>query len=129
MSARRRWVRYDGPLVRLSRDGQWAVCARVDCGTRFARRVEESSPLKEGLWARDLPFAMLRFLPGWVNKEAHHLDDGWMVPGGVWRMSKRFRRRPPRQGWRKAGYGYPALVICPACHQAQVADEEVLGLR
>jgi hypothetical protein len=83
---------------------------------------------------------MLRFLPGWVNKETHRLEDGWMAPGGVWTMSQRareriekgdrpFRRSSPRRSLGKTAYGYPALVICPACHQAQVADEGVLGLR
>jgi len=52
------------PLGRLSRDGEWAVCARVECGTRFARKIEETSPMKEALQARDLRVAELRFLPG-----------------------------------------------------------------
>jgi hypothetical protein len=94
----------------------------VECGTRFARRIEETSPRKEELQARDLQFAMLRFSPGWVNKDA---DTG----PEVWRMSKRFRRKAPRNARRKTPAVYPALVVCPACHQAQVADEAVLGLR
>jgi hypothetical protein len=64
-----------------------------------------------------------------------------MIPGGVWTMSQRvraktekgeppaFRRPSPRRALSKTAYSYPALVICPACHQAQVADEGVLGLR
>lgn len=44
------------PLVRLSRDRRWAVCANVDCGERFAERQE---------FVREPVIAMLAFLPGW----------------------------------------------------------------
>jgi hypothetical protein len=60
----------------------------VECGTRFARKIEETSPLKEALQVRDLRVAELRFLPGWVFRDAGVED---ALPGGVWRMSKRVR--------------------------------------
>jgi hypothetical protein len=140
--------------VRLSRDGQWAVCARVECGTRFARRfvrlaerqVVRVAGSDEPL---DVPLgedrAVLRFLPGWVNRNRPLPDevlDRW--PGGVWRMSNRVWARisngePPafrranRHRWQrelsKTAIGFPALVICPACDLIQILDEEVLALR
>src|SRR4051812_796086 len=36
------------PLVRLTKDGLWAVCSRVECGERFAMRVEAS----DAQWAK-----------------------------------------------------------------------------
>jgi hypothetical protein len=156
VSARRVLGRYHVPVVRLSRDGQWAVCARVECGTRFAQRIDltpkrEAELERRYLRQKDPRPRTLAFLPGWVNKEAWNLGNGqlagWLspasaglIPGGVWRMSERardqiskgerpFRRRSPRRSLSKTAYAYPALVICPACHQAQVADEGVLGLR
>jgi hypothetical protein len=79
-------------------------------------------------------------LADWMTKEEWVPKDRTMIPGGVWRMSQRaqerikrgerpFRRKSPRRSLSKTAPAYPALVICPACHQAQVADEEVLGLR
>jgi hypothetical protein len=82
VSEGRRLGRYDVPLVRLSRDRQWAVCARVECGERFARRID-TDPRREAELERryfsprkDPRPGMLAFLPGWVNKEAWTLEDG-----------------------------------------------------
>jgi hypothetical protein len=127
--------------VRLSRDGQWAVCANVDCGERFAERRE--GPAR----------TTLAFLPGWVRPRG----EGWSdegVPGGVWVMSQRvrqrvsvgkppnYRRHPrpeetenlPRRArtpgrLRTIPTVYPAIVICPACGLRQEVDEGALGLR
>jgi len=109
---------------------------------RRVERVGDSGELLEMLQGEDQ--AVLRFLPGWVNKEGHHLTEGWLVPGGVWTMSQRVRDRiskgePPafrrhhRHRWHrrlsKTALGFPALVICPACGLFQIADEGVLALR
>jgi hypothetical protein len=141
------------PLVRLSRDRRWAVCARLDCGERFAMRNEMSAlnakakPPPPGFRH---PGAMLDFVPGWT-----HDDDHEAAPGGVWTMSRRVRdrmaagkppvfRRPPfheegdhpsrRDRTRPFGlttnaHAYPAIIICPACGLQQLADEDVLELR
>lgn len=144
----------DLPLVRLSRDRQWAVCANVDCGERFARplvhmaerravQIAGSDELLEVPLGEDQ--SVLRFLPGWVNKEGRHLEEGWLVPGGVWTMSEHVRARiskgePPafrrvnssrtrNRSLSKTAIGFPALVICPACGLPQVVTQEVLVLR
>jgi hypothetical protein len=75
------------PLVRLTKDGKWAVCARISCGERFAKRIE----FPEGQWPRQMDasgkwagyprIAVLDFISGWVRS------------GDTWRMSKRARKR------------------------------------
>lgn len=52
------------PLVRLTKDEQWAVCADVSCGERFAMRTEntggvESESLDGAEQASDVPSADL----------------------------------------------------------------------
>lgn len=125
------------PLVRLSRDGKWAVCFAEQCGFRFAQRFE---------WGT----AVLYFRAGWVmDKTAAELP--------VWRMSRRvykrlsqghspaFRRPPDRDvaGWLDPPWmgrdresnpdrfstdarDLPAIVICPACGRRQLADADAL---
>lgn len=75
------------PLARLTKDEQWAVCARTSCGERFARRIE----IPESLWSKEVDAvgepaesprkATLDFVAGWVRD------------GDEWRMSKRARKR------------------------------------
>lgn len=147
----------DLPRVRLSRDGYWAVCTAIDCGVRFAQRIEVPPILKERQIrpAGSRPVhAVLDFGPGWV------LDRY-----GVWRMSARawkrlskgkqpsFRRKPfidmlgldprfeePRFDTRRDrshrpeshstnAHRYPVVVVCPACGCEQVADRDALRLR
>lgn len=141
------------PLVRLSRDRRWAVCANVDCGERIAARIDKSALISEAIpEGLRPPRATLDFLPGWTNSTGGWPDEEF--PGGVWMMSGRVRqrvsagkppayRRPPRDpdeapwnprdrsglGITKNAYVYPALVICPACHSQQLADAGVLELR
>ena len=134
------------PLVRLSRDGERAICAK--CPELFASRITRSAIVLPGRRAVVPPaltsdMATLEFLPGWINQEGPSPE---VLPGGVWRMSKRvrdriaagkqpaFRRRP--QGGSSDGFSswspsarviaLPALVICPACGFRQIADEGVL---
>ena len=132
-----RTVDPDLPHVRLSKDGKWAVCASVQCGERFAARIERGA----------LGGAALDFLPGWY----------WL--SGEWQMSKRARRRlsagrspalrrvPFRQmhqearedGWSRDrsdrpsftqnALKFPVTVICPACGLPQNADADALRLK
>src|SRR3954464_13572048 len=63
------------PLVRLTKDGLWAFCSRVECGERFAMRVEAS----DAPWAKRVDTevdranrprkATLDFLAFWVLRE------------------------------------------------------------
>lgn len=122
------------PKARLSRDGRWAVCARVPCGQRFAKRLEAGKIARR--MGEAVHTGVLRFQPGWGLRD------------GVWRMSQRARarlsrgyspafRRSPLPGvrrdpsYRSAHYAppgqvlpteLPAEVICPACGLHQVAD-------
>jgi hypothetical protein len=134
------------PLVRLSRDGERAICAR--CPELFAHRITRSEIVLPGRRAI-VPIgldsemgATLRFLPGWTRRV-----EAGVLPGGVWTRSKRvrdriaagkkpaFRRRPEEASSDEFSRGYklatvyPAWVICPACHLEQIADEGVLHLR
>jgi hypothetical protein len=141
------------PLVRLSRDERWAVCARSECGERFAKRIEIPIEMQlrqivpPGLRPRE---AVLDFIAGWVRN------------GDTWSMSKRarvrlsqgrqpaFRRNPATKSdedasseiglesssgrdrtWRpevfsENDHGVPCYVICPACGTRQLADPVVL---
>jgi hypothetical protein len=138
-------------FMRLSKDGEWAICASVPCGTQLARRIRR--PVPSGatghneavpIWPEPTTEAMLIFLSGWTQRE------------GVWRMSPRawrrmsqgrppaFRRRPPggtgpsrhspRSNDAPDAWGgrpvdqYPATVVCPACGLQQIADADVLAL-
>jgi hypothetical protein len=138
------------PLVRLSRDRKWAVCARAECGERFAERTTRplsqdemnvkllNAKLLNGF--HEIPQVRLTFVPGWVNDEKRRdpNPEWWRLPGGVWTMSRRFRerqafRRPNRSPYRHRTYRkeavvFPAVIVCPACNLAQIADEERLGL-
>lgn len=140
------------PLVRLSRDQRWAVCARTKCGERFAKRIE--IPIEMQL-RQNVPPGMrpregvLDFIAGWVRN------------GDTWIMSKRarvrvsqggqpaFRRDPLSESdedhvadeperrrqrdrtWRPEVHstndqGLPCYVVCPACGLRQLADPAVL---
>lgn len=74
----------DIPLVRLSRDRRWAVCSNVDCGERFARRIDISAMAKYAVVPESVrpPVAALDFLPGWTHDEVDETADG-SAPGGV----------------------------------------------
>jgi len=51
--------------MRLSKDGEWAVCASIPCGARLARRTTGPG-LNE-----DYPYHLaLYFLSGWVQTDA-----------------------------------------------------------
>ena len=136
------------PLVRLSSDELWAVCSLVECGERFAKRIE----LPETLWSKEIDAAgrpakrprkaVLDFLPGWT------------LHNETWSMSARARKRlsqgrPP--AFRRAPFSnelesddrrrdrrdnaasfstnehrLPTYVVCPACGLEQIADPVAL---
>jgi hypothetical protein len=136
------------PLARLTNEGLWAVCSRVDCGERFARRIE----IPEVLWSKEVD------AEGRPTKRPRKavLDfvAGWTLSGDTWSMSERarkrlsqgrppaFRRAPfsddryPENSRRDRTYNaskfstnehrLPAYVICPACGLLQVADPVAL---
>lgn len=94
------------PLVRLSKDERWAVCARVSCGERFAKRIE----IPDGLWSGEVDRngkpsrtprrATLDFVSGWVRQ------------GDTWSMSKRARIRLS-QG-RQPAFRRPPFLVTSA---------------
>jgi hypothetical protein len=138
-------------FMRLSKDGEWAICASIPCGTQLARRIRRPVPAGPTgqneavpIWSAPTTEAMLIFLSGWTQR-----DDVWRMSPRAWkRMSHgrppAFRRRPPggmgpsrhspRSPDSPDAWGgrpveaYPAVVECPSCGLRQVADAEVLAL-
>lgn len=103
------------PLVRLTKDEQWAVCADVSCGERFAMRTEntggvESESLDGAEQASDVPSADLDFLPGWYRH------------GDTWTMSGRARTRLS-QGLQPAFRRAPFLVTRATGSVSREIDE------
>jgi hypothetical protein len=104
------------PLVRLSKNEQWAVCARVSCGERFAKRIE----YPEGMWPRQLDasgkwaaypsIAVLDFISGWVKR------------GDTWSMSRRARIRLS-QGHQPA-FRRPPFLVTAAYNSPGFARKE-----
>src|SRR4051794_28591239 len=104
------------PLVRLTKDGLWAVCSRVECGERFAMRVEAS----DAQWAKRVDTevdranrprkATLDFLAGWVLRE------------GTWEMSQRARIRLS-QG-RQPAFRRPPFLVSAAHDSVGFARRE-----
>jgi hypothetical protein len=74
------------PLVRLSMDERWAVCASVPCGERFAKRIE----MPEGITHRHYEKGSLASEP---RRAVLDFVAGWVLDGDTWRMSKRARQR------------------------------------
>ena len=137
------------PLVRLSKNELWAVCARMECGERFARRID----IPPGLWSKAVDAAGNRIR----NPRKATLDfvPGWVRSGDTWHMSERARKRlsegkPPAYrrepysyehedarrdrrwnafGFTKNDHGLPILVECPACGLLQLADPVALKCR
>jgi hypothetical protein len=112
------------PLVRLSRDGERAICA--GCPELFAHRITRSEIVLPGRRAI-VPLgldsemgATLRFLPGWTCRVA-----AGVLPGGVWTRSKRvrdriaagkkpaFRRRPEEASSDQFSRGYKLATFYP----------------
>lgn len=143
------------PLVRLSRDREWAVCCDVNCGVRFARRIRFPRRTDIEEFERGLPQALLDFGSGWV--QSNTVDDlplWWMSQRAWKRLSQgrqpAFRRAPNFDvlGWKdgevirgerrdredrpqrfSTNADLPAVVVCPACDCRQLADADVLGCR
>jgi hypothetical protein len=143
------------PLARLSKDKTWVICARIDCGEQFARRIEHrSDPLMGRL---DPAFTQVPW-----PKASLEFGGGWFRRGEVWSMSKRawrrkaeglppaFRRSPNAEdeklGKDRWGPKYrdrsdhpgaltqipsnlPARIVCPRCGLQQIADPIVLECR
>lgn len=143
-------------FARLSKDGEWAICSSVSCGTRLARRVERYTVPPSGtgrneaepIWPEPTTEAMLIFLSGWTYR-----DGVWRMSARAWRRMSQgrppaFRRSPhppsglmtgptrhsPRSADSPDAWGgrpvqtYPAAVVCPACGLEQVAEPDVLAL-
>ena len=91
------------PLVRLTKDKRWAVCAHVSCGERFAERIE----ISEELSLREVDDAGRSVrVP---RKATLDFNAGWVFRDGTWVMSKRARVRQS-QGHQPAFRRPPFLV-------------------
>src|SRR3954447_12494266 len=104
------------PLVRLTKDGLWAVCSRMEWGDLFVMRVEAS----DAQWAKRVDTevdranrprkATLDFLAGWVLRE------------GTWEMSQRARIRLS-QG-RQPAFRRPPFLVSAAHDSVGFARRE-----
>jgi hypothetical protein len=120
--------------ARLSKDGEWVVCAVQSCGVRFAERLVAPEWIR---YRNPGSVAGLSFLPGFnLDRE------------GRWRMSKRVWKRlamgrppayrrspapdlkmtPSLETAREPARRFPAVVVCPACGSEQILEVEALSL-
>ncbi len=96
------------PRVRLSKDGEWAICASIPCGERFARRVERRVlELELGLPQETVGEQRRRRWKEWTSRRRQQQNalrfgegrfvlyflPGWHWFTGAWQMSKRARQR------------------------------------
>src|SRR3954451_7659862 len=95
------------PLVRLTKDGLWAVCSRMECGERFAMRVEAS----DAQWAKRVDTEVDR--ANRPRKATLDFLDGWVLREGTWEMSQRARIRLPKGG-RRPPFPPPPFLVSAA---------------
>lgn len=144
------------PRVRLSKDAKFAVCARVECGWRFAHVSRDFDDYRLGGRREQMKVEYLDFPVGWT-----------CGPDGVWKMSRRVwkrlqegrppssrrdpephtklvdvatgkvtvigrnRRRRPGKNVSEGGIAMaerlPVGVLCPRCGLLQIADAASLS--